>query len=168
MENQKSKIKNQKLNIQYQTHILSTSSFRGFTMLEVSLSLSILAMIFGMTMPLYRTFMVRNDLDLAVTTFVQDLRRAQTLSQITDGDSVWGVHVATGSILIYKGSSYALRDQALDEDTSMPLSISVSGLTNVTFAKQTGLPQSIGTTTFISNTNETRNVTINQKGMVDY
>lgn len=137
-------------------------------MLEVALSISILGMIFGMTMPLYRTFMIRNDLDLAVTTFVQDLHRAQTLSQITDGDSVWGVHVATGSILIYKGSSYVLRDQALDEDTSMPASISVSGLTNVTFAKQTGIPQSIGTTTFISNTNETRNVTINQKGMVDY
>ncbi len=141
---------------------------RGFTMAEVALSLSILAIIFGMTMPLYRIFNVRNDMDIAVTTLVQDFRRAQTLSQITDGDSSWGVHVATGSILIYKGQSYVARDQTFDEITEISSSIIISGLHDVYFSKQAGLPQSVGTTTFTSITNETRNVTINQKGMVDY
>ncbi len=137
-------------------------------MLEIALSVSILGMIFGMTIPMYRIFSVRNDLDIAVSTLVQDYRRAQMLSMIADGDSMWGVHVATGSILIYKGSSYVTRDESLDENTEIPTSIVVSGLTNVTFNKQTGLPQSTGTTTFTSITNEARNVTINQKGMVDY
>lgn len=137
-------------------------------MLEIALSMSILGMIFGMTIPMYRIFSVRNDLDIAASTLVQDYRRAQTLSMIADGDSMWGVHVATGSILIYKGSSYVTRNGAFDENTEMPTSIVVSGLTNVTFNKQTGLPQSTGTTTFTSITNEARNVTINQKGMVDY
>ncbi len=141
---------------------------RGFTLLEIALSVSILGMIFGMSIPMYRIFSVRNDLDIAVSTLVQDYRRAQTLSVLADGDSMWGVHVATGSILIYKGSSYASRDQAFDENTEIPTSIVVSGLTNVSFTKQVGLPQSTGTTTFTSITNETRNVTINQKGMVDY
>ena len=143
-------------------------SLRGFTMAEVALSLSILIIIFGMTMPLYRTFMVRNDVDIAVSTFVQNLRRAQTLSQITDGDSEWGVHIATGSILIYRGANYASRNQAFDEDTSIASSIVITGLNDVNFAKETGMPQSTGTTTFTSITNEIRNVTINQKGMVDY
>ncbi len=141
---------------------------RGFTMAEVTLSLSILAMIFGMTMPIYRTFTIRNDMDIAVTTLVQDFRRAQTLSQITDGDSSWGVHVATGSILIYKGQSFLLRDQTFDEITEISTSISISGLNDVYFSKQFGLPQTTGTTTFTSLNNEIRNVTINQKGMVDY
>jgi hypothetical protein len=141
---------------------------RGFTMAEVSLSLSILVMIFAMSMPLYRTFNIRNDMDIAVTTLVQDFRRAQTLSQITDGDSSWGVHVATGSILIYKGQSFVLRDQSFDETTEISTSIIISGLNDVYFSKQAGLPQSTGTTTFTSLNNEIRNVTINQKGMVDY
>ena len=54
---------------------------KGFTLLEVSLSIAILGIIFGMTMPMYRVFMIRNDLDIATVTLVQNLRRAQTLSQ---------------------------------------------------------------------------------------
>jgi prepilin-type N-terminal cleavage/methylation domain-containing protein len=143
-------------------------SIRGFTMLEIALSLSILGIMFGMSVPLYNIFMVRNNLDVATMTLVQDLRRAQTLSQVAYGDSQWGVHVGVGSILIYKGINYASRDVTFDEETSMPTSIIVSGLDNIMFAKQTGIPQSVGTTTLTSYTNETRNITINQKGMVDY
>ena len=142
--------------------------FYGFTLIEVALSLSMLLIIFTMTVPVYHKFMVRNDLDIAVMSLVENFRRAQVLSQITDGDSSWGVHVATGSILLYKGINYATRDQSYDEDTSVSSSIVFSGLNDVLFSKQTGLPQSIGTTTFTSTTNEVRNVTINQKGMVDY
>lgn len=137
-------------------------------MLEVALSLSILGIMFGMSMPLYGTFSIRNDMDIAKMTLVQSLRRAQTLSYITDGDSEWGVRVATGSILLYKGPSFSLRNQSFDEITEIPTSIKVSGLQEVTFTKKTGIPQSTGTTTFTSIKNETRNVTINQKGMVDY
>ncbi len=151
-----------------EANFLRLSLVRGFTMAEITLSLSILAMIFAMTMPMYRTFSIRNDMDIAVTTLVQDFRRAQMLSQITDGDSSWGVHVATGSILIYKGQSFGGRDQAFDEITEISTSISISGLNDVYFSKQAGLPQSTGTTTFTSINNEIRNVTINQKGMVDY
>lgn len=142
--------------------------FRGFTLLEVALSVSILGIMFAMAGPMYYTFMIRNELDVATITLVQNLRRAQTLSQVADGDSVWGVHVATGSILIYKGLSYETRDVSFDEDTSMPSSIVVSGLNNIMFAKVTGAPSIVGTTTFTSSTNETRNITINKKGMVDY
>ena len=141
---------------------------RGFTLVEMALSISILAIIFGMVGPLYRIFMVRNDLDVTVGSMVQGLRRAKMLSVVADGDSVWGVHTATGSILIYKGATFGTRDPSFDENTDIPTSISISGLTDVVFTKKTGIPQSTGTTTFTSITNETRNVTINQKGMVDY
>jgi Tfp pilus assembly protein PilE len=56
-------------------------------MIEMTLSVAVLAIIFGMTIPMYRNFSIRNDMDIAVTTLVQDYRRAQVLSQITDGDS---------------------------------------------------------------------------------
>lgn len=144
------------------------TSVRGFTLLEMALSISILGIIFGMVGPLYNTFMVRNDLDVTVGTMVQSMRRAGTLARALDGDSVWGVHVATGSILIFKGTSFAGRDITADENTEIPNNIVVTGLTDVVFNKKTGLPQTFGTTTFTSVTNETRNVTINEKGMVDY
>ena len=137
-------------------------------MLEIALSLAILGIMFGISMPVYRIFMIRNDLDIATMTLVQDLRRAQTLSQVAHGDSTWGVHIGVGSILIFKGVSYAARDVSFDEDTSMPTSITVSGLNTIMFTKLTGTPQSTGTTTLTSSANEIRNITINEKGMVDY
>lgn len=142
--------------------------FRGFTLIEILLVFSILTIMFGVGAPAYHTFMVRNDLDIATVTLVQTLRRAQTLSQVADGDSIWGVHVQTGVILLYKGPSYTLRDATFDEETAIPTSIVITGLSDVTFSKLTGLPQSVGTTIFTSTTNETRNITINQKGTVDY
>ncbi len=143
-------------------------TIRGFTLIEMVLSVAMLTLILGMTLPMLRTFTVRNDLDVAVNSVVQNMRRAQTLAYVGDGDTPWGLHVSVGSILIYKGASYATRDQLYDEVTTIPTSITVEGFNEVTFSKSTGMPQSTGTLTLTSIFNEARNITINQKGMVDY
>lgn len=112
--------------------------------------------------------MVRNDLDIATVTLTHNLRRAQSLSQASDGDMTWGVRVGVGSILIYKGASYVLRDSAYDENTQIPTTIVPSGINEVNFSKVFGLPNATGTFGLTSQANETRNVTINEKGMVNY
>ncbi len=60
---------------------------KGFTLPEIMLSLALLTIIGGMTIPLYRTFMIRNDLDIATVSLAQTMRRAQALSQAGDGDT---------------------------------------------------------------------------------
>ncbi len=141
---------------------------RGFTLPEILLSLTLLSVIGGMSIPMYRTFMVRNDLDIAATTLAQNLRRAQSLSESGDGDTTWGVHVGVGSILVYKGANYILRDTTYDENTSIPTTIVPTGITEVNFSKTTGTPNATGTFIFTSQANETRTITINEKGMVEY
>lgn len=141
---------------------------KGFTLPEILISVALLSIIGAMIIPAYRTFLIRNDLDVATVTLAQDLRRAQGLSQSGDGDMTWGVHVGVGSILIYKGASYVGRDSTYDENTSIPTTIVPTGITEVTFSKSLGIPFTTGTFTLTSQTNEQRNVTINEKGMVDY
>lgn len=141
---------------------------KGFSFPEVLLSLALLGVIGGMTIPMYRTFMIRNDLDSAATTLAQTLRRAQSLSWSNDGDMTWGVRVGVGSILLYKGPSYISRDSSFDENTQIPTTLVPTGINEITFARVTGFPQATGTFMFTSQTNETRSITINQKGMVDY
>lgn len=148
--------------------MIRTTNRRGFTLVEMVLSIGLLTLILGMTLPAFRTFSIRNDLDIAVNQIVQNMYRAQTLSQIGDGDINWGVHVATGSILVYKGASFASRDMTYDEITDISPSISITGIQDVTFSKFTGLPQTTGTTTLTSIANEIRTITINAKGMVNY
>lgn len=145
-----------------------TKKSKGFTLPEMLLSVTLLSIIGGMVIPMYRTFMIRNDLDVATMTLVHNLRRAQSLSQSSDGDSVWGVHVGVGSILIYKGASYVLRDPNFDENTSITKTIVPTGLSEVNYSKVLGVPTATGTISLTSQINEIRNVTINDKGTVDY
>jgi hypothetical protein len=76
--------------------------------------------------------------------------------------------VGVGSILVYKGANYILRDTTYDENTSIPTTIVPTGITEVNFSKTTGTPNATGTFIFTSQANETRTITINEKGMVEY
>lgn len=140
----------------------------GFTLMEGLLSIAVIAIIGGISIPIYQSFQVRNDLDIAIVSTVQTLRRAQVLAQAVDGDTSWGISVLSGSIILFKGASYAARDTAFDEVFEVPASITPSGLSEIVFTKFTGLPQTTGTITLTSNANETRTITINTKGIVSY
>lgn len=141
---------------------------RGFTLLELLLSVAIIGAIAGLGAPVYQSFQVRNDLEIAANTLAQSARRASVLAAASEGDSVWGLQVASGQIVIFKGTSYAARDTDYDEISTLPSSITPSSLTEVTFAKMTGLPNATGTMTLTSVTGDTRNVVLNARGTVSY
>lgn len=143
------------------------NSKQGFTLLELLLSVAIIAILAGLSLPVYRTLLSKNDLDIATTTTAQSLRRAQMLSQAVDGDTTWGLKIQSSSIVIFKGASFASRDTTFDETFSMPSTIGVLGTTEIVFAKMTGLPQSTGTVSLTSET-DTKTVTINGKGTVTF
>jgi len=140
----------------------------GFTLSEILLSIALIGVIASISTPVYQAFQIRNDLDIAATSLVQTIRRAQLLSQAVDGDAPWGISVQLGSLVLFKGASYTARDSNFDEVFGVPTSITPSGTLEIVFAKFTGLPQTTGTITLTSNTNETRAITINAKGMVSY
>ena len=139
----------------------------GFTLLELLLSVAIISLLAGLSLPVYRTLLSKNDLDISATVTASSLRRAQTLSQAVDGDTTWGIKVQSGNIVIFKGASFATRDTTFDETFDVPTTIGVSGSTEIVFAKFTGLPQTTGTINLSSET-DSKTVTINEKGMVNY
>ena len=142
----------------------------GFSLIEVLLVVSSIAILAGISIPIYQSFQTRNDLDIAVTTIAQSLRRAQVLAQASAGDISYGVRVQTGSITIFKGINYSGRDTSSDELFDMPKNITITpnGFFEIVFAKMTGLPMGSGSFTLTSSTNESRIITINSKGMVSY
>lgn len=140
---------------------------RGFTLLELLLPVAIISLLAGLSLPVYRTLMKKNDLDIAATTITSSLRRAQVLSQAVDDDKTWGVKVQSGSIVIFKGASYTARDPTFDETFDVPTTIGVGGTTEVVFAKFTGFPQTTGTVN-LSTEGDTRSISINEKGTITY
>ena len=141
---------------------------RGFTLLEVLLSIAIIAGLAGMSIPVYQALQMRNDLDIATVTAAQTLRRAQTLAQAVDGDTSWGVYTQSGSITLFRGTSYASRDTDVDEVFTVPTTITPTGRQEFVYIKFSGVPQNTGTLTLTSEANEIRNITVNGKGTIIY
>lgn len=141
----------------------------GFTLLEVLLSVAIMSIIAGMSLPVLAAFNDRNNLDLAAQGIAGQLRRAGTYSRGVSGDSQWGVHMQSGVVTLFKGSSFASRDTAYDEPTVISGPVAVAGLSDVVFSKLSGLPSQSGSVTLTNtNTNDVRTITINAQGMVSY
>jgi len=141
---------------------------KGFTLLEVTLVITLIALIASIGLPIFQNIQVRNDLDVATNITVQSLRRVQFLARAVDGDMSWGVKINTGEIIIFKGASFLTRDPSFDELFKISENILISGINEFIFNKFSGLPQIYGLTTFTSINNETRTINLNQKGTINY
>ncbi len=141
---------------------------KGFTLIEMLLSIAALSIIAGIGVPVYQSLQVQSDLDIAATTLAQNYRRAQTLAQASDGDTMWGINVGSGYVTLFKGASYASRDSSYDENSDLPASVTPSGVSEVVFTKFSGFPQTTGTTTLTSVGGGVRDIHINAKGTVTY
>lgn len=140
----------------------------GVTLLEIILSVSIIAIIGAVTIPVFGRLDSRNDIDVGANTIGQTLRRAQVLAESSDGDTTWGLKVQTGIITVFKGADYASRDTTFDEDYDLGTSIEISGLDEVVFSKFYGEPTATGTITLTAATGETRDIVVAAKGVITY
>lgn len=140
----------------------------GFTLIEVLLSVAILTILTGLSLPVYESFMRRNDLDITAQQLAASLRRAQTYARSVNHDTVWSVRVQPTVVTLFQGTDYASRNTAYDESFSVPSTVTTSGLSEIQFAKLSAAPNTSGTITLTSNANATRTITVNAKGMVEY
>lgn len=140
----------------------------GFTLVELMLSIVIIVLLSGITLPLYRSFLARNDLSIASQQVADTLRRAQLYARGMKEDNAWSVEVQSAAVTLFRGTNFGTRDTGFDEPVTLTGGITASGLSQVQFAKFTGLPNTTGTITLTTNVGETKAVTINAQGMVDY
>lgn len=145
------------------------NSERGFSLVEMLLSIVIISMLVGLSLPVYQSFQSRNNLDLTTQTVSEMLRRAQTYARGAKADGRWGVWIASGSAVLYKGVDYNNRDPNYDETVIIPAPLTAGGLGEINFSKLAAIPNTTGIITLAdANINETRTVTLNAKGMVSY
>jgi len=134
---------------------------RGFALLEVLLVIAILGMISGVSVPMYRDFQIRSDLDSSTEQVTQGLAKARLMAQSGEQDSAWGFYIPAG--VLYKGESYAARDPQYDEVYPMPSTITPTGPTEVSYSKLVGAPSATGSITLSTINTEQRTILIEVK-----
>lgn len=141
---------------------------KGFTLLEMIMVVMLIALLFGMATTVYYSTYQRNDLDIAAITTVQGLRNTQARARSAQGSGAHGVYVQSSSITLFQGSSYATRDTAYDEVYEIPATITIAGTQEIVFSGLNGKPQVTGSLVLTAANNESRTITINDYGVIDY
>ena len=138
----------------------------GFTLIEILLSLALLAILSTLTLAVSGGLFARVQLNLATATLTQTLRRAQFLAQGSISDTSWGVKTNQDSITLFSGDTFTARDHTLDEPTGISSAVSLED-EEIVFQKWSGTttPRTLTLTTA---DNETISLTINSKGIVSY
>lgn len=140
--------------------------FPGFTLMEVLLSIALVSLIFGIASPVVYSLKMENDLNVAVEYSLSAMRRAFLLSRASTNNTSWGVYTQTGTITLFQGTSYALRDVNYDEVMNIAGHITFAGVTEEVFAKSSGIPSASGNLRFSSSNNSIRAITITSDGAV--
>lgn len=136
---------------------------RGFSLIEVMLSIAIVTIIFGLGVFSFISINNINDLGISISYFKNSLFQAKVRSLASENDSGWSVHVATGTVTVFKGDDYGNRDNSFDNIFEISERISITGQNDYSFSKREGILVSVATTTFSFESNS-RDVGVNTLG----
>jgi prepilin-type N-terminal cleavage/methylation domain-containing protein len=141
--------------------------YRGFTLIELILSVGVLSILLMISIPLTQRYVTRNNVDVLSNVVVQDLYRAQNLARSGENNGNWGVQIQSGVVTVFQGDSYVSRNQPKDETYSFASSITITGQNEYVFSKFTGKPTSAGSTTLTTNS-DTKVISVSADGVIEY
>lgn len=139
----RSKVKNQK-----------SKKSRGVTFLELIIAVGILGMLLTVIMPSFLNFRRNSILNTETQEVITIINKARLSAMSSKGDMKYGVHLESGKIVLFPGTTYtagASRNEEHILDGVLTLStITVNGGgSNVVFEKITGATSQNATTTLL-------------------
>ncbi|MBL8030241.1 MAG: hypothetical protein JNN11_03260 [Candidatus Doudnabacteria bacterium] len=145
-----------------------TKNQGGLTLLEISLTLSLVVFMLGLSTPLLWSAVTQNDLDASVQITVHSLRRAQSLSMFMAQDTRWGVKLTDSKSILFAGNSFDSRNEQMDEIFEFPKTLNYNGPTEFVFQKLSGLPEVHGSLILGNQSDQSKTITINPLGVIEY
>ena len=141
---------------------------KAFTLVEILLSVGLLLLLSGISLPVFQGMILKNDLETATNYTVKALHIAQLNSQAVKTDHNWGIKLQSGLVTIFNGATYASRDTTYDQTYDLSSNISLAGLNEIVFSKLTGEPIQFGNINISTNYNDSKTISINSKGIINY
>lgn len=146
----------------------------GFSLIEIVLVIAITAILATVGTTSYINLQKRQSLDAMVNKIVLDLRLASDKARAQEDDLGWGIRFTnsasgTDYYEIWKGTSYATGVKTSKTNlNALSFSDPVSGSSeDIIFSKGTGLPTAAASIS-ITNTTDTKVISIDQNGRINY
>lgn len=141
---------------------------KGFTIIELIMVISIVAILGAIMMPMSTNLLVRQQLRTKTNELVTALRTAQINTLAGKQADQWGVRLENNQIIMFKGSSWTSPGTSFDHYYDLPGTITPSPTpTEIVFGKLTGNPSNTITITLTNRLGEVKNISINPIGTVD-
>ncbi|MBN1258335.1 prepilin-type N-terminal cleavage/methylation domain-containing protein [Candidatus Peregrinibacteria bacterium] len=149
-------------------------STKGFTLIELMITISVFALIFSSTAIVFGDFLGERRLASEGHKMVQLLREARTNAVSGLQGSSWGLYFDPSSdpdrYVFFKGGSYVDRDASFDLEMVFPTTVTFSAIDfgghEAVFEKRSGIANE-GTLTLISDPDEFI-ISVNRLGIVNY
>lgn len=164
----------------YRLHNNDTGkSGAGFTLIQLVIALAILAIVGMISIPSIMYLVKLPPLNSAAEEIISTLKLAQNKTISSEGNSQYGVYFKMVTdpheLILFKGQSYELRDQAFDKSYPLPLSVELYGTdlgggSEIVFDKLTGSTANAGSISLRlkNDTDQVKIVYIDNSGIVDY
>lgn len=141
----------------------------GITLIELLLVVMMVAILATLSVPFFARFFNQNAVENASVQLIGDFHKAQIYAMTGKANDNWGVHYASSTITLYKGTSFGV-DNSFNETFSVPAAVVITGFIDINFAKGTGKPSTgnPSTTPTISISapgNNSEVITINSQGV---
>lgn len=147
-------------------------SNKGFTLIEIVISLGILAILAALTFTSYSNLQRQLDIDTTAQNIISVIKLARTNTTASNSESNYGVHFETGKYVLFTGNSYTAgaatnKEYSLNSSEIYATSLNGGG-SEVIFDRIRGTTSQPGTVSvrLVDQTNQTAVISITAAGQV--
>ncbi len=138
----------------------------AFTLIELLLVISIVLIIGTFSVIFFSRFLTQNAVANTQDQLIGQLRKAQIYAMTGKQNSAWSINYNSNTITLYIGTTFPGHNTAFDEKFTVNSNISVTGITDVNFARMTGLPTPTTSAIAITNGTNIKTININTQGVI--
>ena len=153
--------------------MIHKSDTQGFTFVELLVVLSIIAILVAVSVSALKNFRYAASLKVATQEVYRSVVDARSNTLASQGNSVYGVRIATTSVTRFTGATYVATSTSnityvFEYGVTATGTLAISG-TNVIFARLTGKPSATGTV-YIRGASVvgTSTLVIHASGLIEY